>query len=120
MAIKLLAAYLYVLAMASLACSEETNQRSDESAGDIFIIAKDKATGDIIDETKYSDVRQSGSCEGLARESAALNPNLYLSGTTRALSKGECLAVRHDPEGIECINIFRHSDRQLLSGSKID
>ena len=79
MAIQLLAAFLSILAIATLACGQQRDQPSEATGatdGAIYIIAKDKATGDIIDVTKYSDVRQSGSCEKLARESAAVNANL--------------------------------------------
>ena len=77
----LLAALITALVITFLACTapaEDAAQEtpSQEPSAPVYIIARDKALGEVIDETLYSDVRQSGSCEDLAEESAALNPNL--------------------------------------------
>ena len=85
---KMWAALISALVMAMLACAEPVEQPSAEPVsnqerptskppeGVVHIVAKDKTTGEIIDVSKFSDVRQSGTCEELARESASVNPNL--------------------------------------------
>ena len=73
---RLLATIILVSVLTVVACGDSTSQPPEVAEGEIYIIAKDKATGSVVDETKHSDVRQSGICEDLAIESAALNPNL--------------------------------------------
>ena len=73
---RLLATIFLVSVLTVVACGAPASPPSEVAESEIYIIAKDKTPGDVVDETRYSDVRQSGSCEELARESAALNPNL--------------------------------------------
>ena len=81
-----LAALLSALAITLLACTAPAEDPTQEISGQetpvqeapapVYIVAKDKASGEVIDESLDSDVRKSGSCKDLAEESAALNPIL--------------------------------------------
>ena len=80
---RLLAAILLVSVLTVIACSASASPPPEVTEVEIYIVAKDKSSGDVVDETKYSDVRKSGSCEDLAEESAVLNPNLEFHCETR-------------------------------------
>ena len=73
---RLLATIFLIPVLTVVACGAPASPPSEVAESEIYITAKDKTTGDVVDETRYGDVRQSGSCEELAGESAALNPNL--------------------------------------------
>ena len=88
---RLLATIILVSVLTVVACGDSTSQPPEVAEGEIYTIAKDKATGSVVDETKYSDVRQSGICEDLAIESAALTPTW--SSTAKPVSRAALAIV---------------------------